>query len=366
VNDENTSRDRLASMNEAAKQAAQDFERFPEETKNLFATWMKRWYLKAGYKRLCKIMMKYPDTNVKSSYQRIQQLHFLFERIKLTREGRLAQYLKEIKQYPILTKDEELRLAKRVRKDNNEKALEIFICSNLRMVVTIARKFQGDRLSLLDLINAGNEGLIHAAQKFDERKGVRFYWYAQWWIKRAIYDALSTGRSIIPKSHIASVVQHKITESIVKKGHEPTDQELAIALKVDEQKIKAVRAELMPTYSLDELYSHMDRDLPEESLEHFMRSEYVALEHDDHLFVPSLEKQRIKQLRREAFEIALNRLNDREREILMRRFGIGEYEPHSLQDIASIFNLSRERIRQLKENALGKFKIIYRNLLRKT
>ena len=96
------------------------------------------------------------------SQHRIHQLHLLFERIKLTRRGRLSQYLKEIKQYPILGKEEEFKLARKIRAEKDENALKNFVCSNLRVVVTIAKRYENRGLPLLDLINAGNEGLIHA------------------------------------------------------------------------------------------------------------------------------------------------------------------------------------------------------------
>ena len=104
----------------------------------------------------------------------------------------LKQYLEEISQYNILVKEEEFALAKRAREANDTEAKKKLICANLRIVVFIAKKFRDERLNLSELINAGNEGLIHAADKFDERKGYRFNTYSVWWIKRAIYEAITT------------------------------------------------------------------------------------------------------------------------------------------------------------------------------
>lgn len=355
----------LQQMDAAAKEAIEDFKNLPYAVRAQISDWVKKWYLTAGYKRLGRIAVNYQKGLEKTHYRRTKQLHFLFEKVKLTKQDRLTQYLNEIKQYSVLNKQTEAALARKARETSDEEALEKFICSNLRIVVSLAKRFQGDRLSMLDLINAGNEGLIHAAQKFDERRGVRFYWYAKWWIKRAIYDALSRDRSLIPKSHLAQLIQKHTVKAVVNKKRRPTNSELATKLKIDEAKIAEARNELLPTYSLDELYSHMDRDIPEEKIEFDIRSEYAVLEHDVHLFAPSLEKQHIEKKRKEALEIALGKLDAREREILMRNFGLGNYKQQTLQDIANIFNLSRERIRQIRENALREFKKVYIRTLRK-
>lgn len=291
--------------------------------------------------------------------QRIRQLHFLFERIKLTRKGRLSYYLKEIKQYPILSKEEEFELARRIRKNHDESALERFVCSNLRIVVTIAKRYENRGLPLLDLINAGNEGLIHAAQKYDERKKVRFYWYGQWWIKRAIQAAIATDRSILPKSYLAKKIQSQIAKFIKKNGYEPTDKELSKLLEVEEHKVIAARTELLPTYSLDEIYQHLDRDIPEEQLDFSKEPEQPDIDHDEHLFSPPLDIVHMKKLRKEKLLRALSKLETREREVIMSNYGLGDYEKHTLQDIANLMNLSRERVRQIRNNALKKFKNLF-------
>jgi RNA polymerase primary sigma factor len=363
---ERSKEDILRQMDADAALAAEDFKNLPDNVRAQFSAWIKKWYLTAGYKRLCRIGIDYLKDLEKTHYHRVKQLHFLFEKIKLTKHDRLIQYLKEIKQYSILNKQAEFALARKARESQDEAVLEKFVCSNLRIVVSLTKRFQGDRLSMLDLINAGNEGLIHAAQKFDERKGVRFYWYAKWWIRRAIYDALSKGRSIVPQSHLARQIQQQTLKAVIRKKRRPSDAQLAETLKVDEEKIAKARNELLPTYSLDVIYTELDRDLPEDSIEHDIRSEYALLEHDEHLFVPSLEKQHIIRKRMDALQYALDNLDAREREILMRNFGLGDYRPHSLQEIADILHLSRERIRQIKENALRKFRNKYKKAVRKT
>ena len=126
---------------------------------------------------------------------------------KVVTDRGLKQYLEEISQYKILTKEEEFSLAKQARESGDPEIKKKLICANLRIVVFIAKKFQDERLTLSELINAGNEGLIHAADKFDERKGYRFNTYSVWWIKRAIYEAISAQKGIVRKSFLSRRIQ---------------------------------------------------------------------------------------------------------------------------------------------------------------
>lgn len=290
--------------------------------------------------------------------RRIRQLHFLFERIKLTKQGRLSQYLKEIKQYPILSKEEEFSLARKIRKKGDESALNHFVCCNLRIVVTIAKRYENRGLPLLDLINAGNEGLIHAAQKFDDRKGVRFYWYVKWWIIRSLQEAISANRSVIPRSDLAKRIQSITSKLIKKKGRAPTVEELAATLGVDEHKVSLAQAELLPTYSLDKIYEHLDQDTTADEEELTFEAEHFDFEHDEHLFSPAIDKIHVKKKRKAMLEKAVNMLERRHREVIKRNFGLGDYDEHSLQEIAELMNVTRERIRQIRNNALRNLKII--------
>ena len=133
---------------------------------------------------------------------------------KVITDRGLKQYLEEISHFDIITKEEEFKLAKKIRIKSDETAKEKLICSNLRIVVYIAKKFLNQGLTLPELINAGNEGLIHATTKFDERKGYRFNTYSVWWIKRAIYDAINAERGIVPRSFLAKRIQVKIKKFI--------------------------------------------------------------------------------------------------------------------------------------------------------
>jgi len=262
----------------------------------------------------------------------------------------LKQYLEEISRFDLLDKNEEFKLAYLVRTKNDEDAKEKLICANLRIVVYIAKRFQKQGLSLSDLINAGNKGLIHATTKFDERKGYRFNTYSVWWIKRAIYDAINIERGVVPRSYLAKRIQIQTLKFIQKKGQEPTVEELAQNLKVDESAVSMALAELIPPYSLDETFD--DSENP------YIESVRLVIEGADNLISPAPEEIFYKKEQKEKLLNALGKLEPREQEILKRNFGLGDYDIHSLEDISRIMNITRERVRQIKENALRKLKIV--------
>ena len=262
----------------------------------------------------------------------------------------LKQYLEEISQFPILSKEEEFELARKIRLHNDEEAKEKLICSNLRIVVYIAKKFRHQGMMLSELVNAGNEGLIHSATKFDERKGYRFNTYSVWWIKRAIYDAINARRGIVPKSFLAKRLQVKTNKYIQKKGKEPTIKELAEMLKADENAVSLALRELIPPYSLDETF--------EDSESPYIESVRFDIEGADNLISPPPDEIFEKKVQKENLLKALGKLEPREQEILQRNFGLGDYEIHSLEEISRIMNITRERVRQIKENALRKLKIV--------
>ena len=262
----------------------------------------------------------------------------------------LKQYLEEISQYDILNKEQEFALAKKAREENDLDAKEQLICANLRIVVFIAKKFREERLNLSELINAGNEGLIHAADKFDERKGYRFNTYSVWWIKRAIYEAISMQKGIVRKSFLARRVQTQTKKFIQKNGREPTTEELAKILKVDTSAVALALSELIPPYSLDETF--------EDSENPYIESVRLDIQASNNLVSPPPDEIFKKKIQKEKLQKALNKIGTREREVLERNFGLGEYEPHTLEEISRIMNITRERVRQIKENALRKLKIV--------
>jgi RNA polymerase primary sigma factor len=269
---------------------------------------------------------------------------------RLTSDRGLKQYLEEISQYSILDKKEEFALAKKIRLKNDIDAQKKLICANLRIVVYIAKKYQNQGLTLPELINAGNEGLIHAASKYDERKGYRFNTYSVWWIKRAIYNAINSERGLIPKSHLAKRIQQQTKKFIQRCGSEPTVADLAKALDVDEGAISLALSELIPPYSLDETF--------EDSENPYIESVRLDIEGADNLLSPPPDVIFKKKIQKERLMAALSKLEAREQEILKRNFGMGDYDTHSLEDISRIMNITRERVRQIKENALRKLKIV--------
>jgi RNA polymerase primary sigma factor len=277
---------------------------------------------------------------------------------RLISDRGLKQYLEEISQYPILTKEEEFKIAQQIRQRKDEKAKEKIICSNLRIVVYIAKKYQNQGLTLPELINAGNEGLIHAADKYDERKGYRFNTYSVWWVKRAIYNAINSERGIVPKSYLAKRIQLQIKKYIQKNGYEPTVQDLATALKVDEAAVSLALGELIPPYSLDETF--------EDSENPYIESVRLDIAGADNLLSPPPDVIFKKKIQKEKLLKALSMLETREQEILKRNFGLGDYDVHSLEDISRIMNITRERVRQIKENALRKLKIVLTRRRNKT
>jgi len=262
----------------------------------------------------------------------------------------LKHYLEAISKYPILTKEEEFKLALQVREHKDEDAKEKLICSNLRIVVFIAKKFRNQGLTLPELINAGNEGLIHATTKFDERKGYRFNTYSVWWVKRSIYDAINAERGIVPRSFLAKRIQSKILKFVQKTGKEPTVEELAKALEADETQVSLALRELIPPYSLDETF--------EDSESPYLESVLLDIEGSDNLITPPPDEIFKKKVQKERLLHALTKLEPREQEILKRNFGLGDFDVHSLEDISRIMNITRERVRQIKENALRKLKIV--------
>jgi RNA polymerase primary sigma factor len=262
----------------------------------------------------------------------------------------LKHYLEAISKYPILTKEEEFKLARRVREKKDDDAKEKLICSNLRIVVFIAKKFRNQGLTLSELINAGNEGLIHATTKFDERKGYRFNTYSVWWVKRSIYDAINAERGIVPRSFLAKRIQSKILKFVQKTGKEPTVEELAKALEADETQVSLALRELIPPYSLDETF--------EDSESPYLESVLLDIEGSNNLITPPPDEIFKKKVQKERLLQALTKLEPREQEILKRNFGLGDFDVHSLEDISRIMNITRERVRQIKENALRKLKIV--------
>lgn len=267
----------------------------------------------------------------------------------------LDKYLQEIGREELITPQEEVDLARRI-KAGDQKALEKLVKANLRFVVSVSKQYQNQGLNLPDLINEGNIGLIKAAERFDETKGFKFISYAVWWIRQSILQALSEQARIVrlPLNKIGSLNKINRTSARLEQefGRPPTSNELAEELNLDEEEVKNMLNHSNRPISMDApLLAGEEGNLYD-----------VLLPSEDH--TPD-EKLVVESLRKEI-ERTFYHLGDREAEILRMFFGLNGYRPHSLEEISERFNLTRERVRQIKEKALQKLKSSSRNrLLRK-
>jgi RNA polymerase primary sigma factor len=255
----------------------------------------------------------------------------------------LQLFLNEVARWPLLTAAEEVELAKRIERGDKE-AKDRMTNSNLRLVVSIAKKYQGHGLSLLDLIQEGIIGLIRAVEKFDWRRGYKFSTYATWWIRQAVQRGVANkSRTIRIPVHIAEREQRLARaerELTVKLERPPTDEELATAARVSLKHMKEVRQAARAVTSLD-------KPLGDDNDASF--GDLAAVTEG------SVEDEVHVSLREETLKKALARLPEREREVLQLRYGLdGDPEPHSLEAIGRQLGLTRERVRQIEARALEK------------
>ncbi len=266
----------------------------------------------------------------------------------------LDKYLHEIGKVELLTAEKEVELAKRIRK-GDKAALEILINGNLRFVVSVSKQYQNQGLSLPDLINEGNLGLIKAAQRFDETRGFKFISYAVWWIRQSILQALAEQARIVrlPLNKIGSINKiHKTFSKLEQQfQREPTLDEVA--------KMLETRPELIED-SLNVASSHISMDAPLKEEEG--NNLYDVMLNDDS---PSPDINLMSGSLRKEIERSLATLSEREAEILRYYFGLNFNQPHTLEEIGDEFGLTRERVRQIKEKAIKKLKNQYRNRLLK-
>ncbi len=265
-------------------------------------------------------------------------------------EDSISLYLKEISHYPLLTPEEEVSLAKAYKK-NDKKAIEKMVLCNLRFVVSIAKKYQNLGVSLSDLINEGNIGLIRAAHKFDETKGVRFITYAVWWIKQAIIQYLSEQSRIvrIPLNKASAMFKmEKMLNTLAQElGRDPTTQEIMQGIDASADDLEDVLLLYQPQYSLDSSSNPQDDIILLDSIP------------DDKTPGP-LEGVFKKDLN-DAIESMLSTIKDREARILRFYYGLDNTEPMTLEKIGEIFGVTRERVRQIKEKAIKQLKQANRN-----
>jgi RNA polymerase primary sigma factor len=261
-------------------------------------------------------------------------------------ERSLESYLKDIGRYPLLSREEECALARRIR-NGDEQALHELVRANLRFVVSVAKKYLGQGLSLEDLINEGNIGLMKAGRRFDERRGFKFISYAVWWVRQSILQALADQSRVVRLPQNRTVILHKVHRAFGRLqqslGRRPRAEEIAAEA---ELRIEEVREALLvgqPEAYLDERVSADD----DRTLADAIADEKESAETDRQL----LDRSRFDDLQR-----ALAQIPEREARILCLYYGIGQSRSMTLEEIGTEFGLTRERIRQLKERALGRLR----------
>jgi RNA polymerase sigma factor (sigma-70 family) len=295
------------------------------------------------------------------------------ERPQRDEEDLVRLYLIDIGQFPLLTKDDEMRLAQTIEAGNEARrvveadrgafdaaarrhlraqiregdaATRSFVQSNLRLVVSIAKKYQASGLPLLDLVQEGNLGLMHAVEKFDWRKGFKFSTYATWWIRQAITRGIAnTGRTIRLPVHAGDLltrVQKARNRLEYQLGRQPTHAEMADDLDMPEARVtEALRFAVEPLSLSEPLREDGDGELAD-------LIEDVS--------IPSPFETAAKALLANDVARLLAPLDEREREILRLRYGLDRGEPRTLEEVGELFNLTRERIRQIESRALSKLR----------
>ncbi|MCF6241893.1 MAG: RNA polymerase sigma factor RpoD/SigA [Bacteroidales bacterium] len=266
----------------------------------------------------------------------------------------LDKYLQEIGKYELISVEEEVELAQRIRKGDQE-AIEKLTQANLRFVVSVAKQYQNQGLTLPDLINEGNLGLIKAAEKFDETRGFKFISYAVWWIRQSIMQAINEQSRIVrlPLNQVSSLSKYNkaVAEFEQKNQRRPTPEELAKLLDLPKEKV-------MDTMRVSG--RHVSVDAPFADGED--NSLLDVLENNDS---PVADKELINESLSKEIDRAFSTLTERERLILKLSFGIGMPEM-SLEEIGEKFGLTRERVRQIREKAIRRLRNTSRSNLLKS
>lgn len=257
----------------------------------------------------------------------------------------LDKYINDISRLPMVMAEEEVELARRIKEGDRE-ALERLVLANLRFVISVAKQYQNQGLSLSDLINEGNLGLIKAAMRFDETRGFKFISYAVWWIRQSIMQAIAEQARIVrlPLNKIGSInkITKKLAELEQQFEREPTLEEIAQAMQLDMDEVSVLMQSNGRTTSLDAPLSDSDDS----------GTLYDITKNDE----PSPENNLLVHSLKSDVDRLLKTLPKRESEVLRLSFGINEKHPFSLDEIAEKMDLTRERVRQIRERAIRKLR----------
>ena len=267
----------------------------------------------------------------------------------------LDKYLQDISKLPLITAEEEVELAQRIRK-GDQKALDKLATSNLRFVVSVAKQYQNQGLTLPDLINEGNAGLVKAAKRFDETRGFKFISYAVWWIRQAILQALAEQARVVrlPLNKIGSINKINKAYSFLEQSYQrpPSTEEIAMELDMTLSDVKL---------SMKNSGRHLSMDAPLREGEDFSLYDVVSSSDSpkpDHDLMAASLKLEINR--------ALDTLSNKEGDVIKLYYGLGGEMPMSLDEIGVTFELSRERVRQIKEKGIRRLRHTSKSKILKT
>lgn len=285
----------------------------------------------------------------------------IMRQLKITKQvtnretASLDKYLQEIGKVDLISADEEVELAQRI-KAGDKIALERLTKANLRFVVSVAKQYQNQGLTLPDLINEGNLGLIKAAQRFDETRGFKFISYAVWWIRQSILQALAEQSRIVrlPLNKIGSINKINKMYAYLEQAHErvPSAEEIAKELDMSVNDVKE---------SMKNAGRHISMDAP--LVEGEDSNLYDVLRSGES---PNPDKELMHESLKTEIERALETLTTREADVIRLYFGLGDQHPMTLEEIGETFDLTRERVRQIKEKAIRRLKHTSRSKILKT
>ncbi len=291
------------------------------------------------------ILLEPDDDILISEHEEVENLSDVDVLEGVSTEDPVRMYLKEIGNVPLLTGEEEIELAKRVEQ-GDEEAKKKLTEANLRLVVSIAKKYVGRGMPFLDLIQEGNMGLMKAVDKFDYTKGYKFSTYATWWIRQAITRGIAdTGRTIRVPVHMVETINKtlRMTRTLLQElGREPTPEEVADRLGVPVSRVREVLKISRDPVSLDTPIGEED----DSHLGDFIEDDTALSPADSAAF----------SMLREELSTALESLTDRERQVIKLRFGLEDGRARTLEEVGKEFNVTRERIRQIEAKALRKLR----------